>query len=76
MTVTAMRIKTTTSDTGASKSKTISPLAFNTAGTSVADRADAINYMAHRIVQLTTSVYGSTDMIVTTNTDTEVTNIG
>lgn len=78
MAITAMRIKTQEGVGGATRSKTISPLIFNTAaGGAASDRAAAIRYMAQRIVGLLTSTYVATDMIVTTSVDTEeVTNVG
>lgn len=74
----AMRLKTTVTATGATKTKTISPLAFQTFdGITDDDKGKAIKVMAQRIVALTTDTYVETDMIVTTNVDTlEVTNLG
>lgn len=76
MATTAMRIKTTEAATGKTKTKTISPILFSTAGTSTADYNKATLFMSQKIVSLTTNTYGSTDRIVTTNLDTEVNELG
>lgn len=74
----SMRLKTTVTATGATKTKTIGSLAFQTFdGSTDTDNGKAIKVMAQRIVALTTDTYVETDMIVTTNVDTlEVTNLG
>lgn len=76
-TIASMRVKTTTAADGTAQTRTYSPLTFSTAGTSFADQVSAVKYMAQRLVSLTSNTYGTTDLIKTTNVDTEeVTSVG